>query len=131
MRVVLISGALLLAVCASGPTLAQPSADATTAGIVVQCKRMATSTPKLAKLYPRRAERARMSGRAVVGCAISPRGTNAVCDVVEETPAGWEFGEAAENVVARALMLESIPHQGRDLLKQGGKALFVVNWQCR
>ncbi|USQ94233.1 energy transducer TonB [Caulobacter sp. RL271] len=53
------------------------------------------STEDFQRNYPDRAQRMEISGRAVLSCMLDERGLLTNCAVVEETPAGYGFGEAA------------------------------------
>lgn len=45
--------------------------------------------------FPDRAQRMEVSGRVVLSCMLDDRGVVTSCDIVEETPAGYGFGDAA------------------------------------
>ncbi|MBW8815351.1 MAG: TonB family protein [Caulobacterales bacterium] len=53
--------------------------------------------------YPERAAWKRVEGQAVVNCAVSSSGRLSDCRVLNETPGGWGFGQAAV-VMAQCLM---------------------------
>jgi periplasmic protein TonB len=48
----------------------------------------------LSRYYPRRALERGVEGQAILNCLVSTTGALS-CTVASETPAGWEFGEAA------------------------------------
>jgi len=54
-----------------------------------------TRRPNVADFYPQAAMRRELSGRVVLSCTINGSGRPDACSVVEETPAGMGFGEAA------------------------------------
>jgi len=52
----------------------------------------------IARFFPPEAARKNISGEAVIACTVTSEGLLADCEVVEETPAGLGFGEAALKV---------------------------------
>jgi protein TonB len=50
---------------------------------------------ELANVYPERAQRMNVSGRAEINCEVTAKGTVTNCSVVSEDPSGQEFGAAA------------------------------------
>jgi TonB family protein len=50
-------------------------------------------------VWPRAAREAGVSGSVVLRCQPQPNGAMGDCDVVEETPTGWGFGDAALKLV--------------------------------
>ena len=46
-------------------------------------------------VYPDRAQRMGVSGRAELSCTVTEKGTVTGCSVVSEDPSGQEFGNAA------------------------------------
>ena len=48
-----------------------------------------------APVYPERAQRMEVSGRAELSCTVTERGTVSGCSVVSEDPSGQDFGNAA------------------------------------
>lgn len=55
----------------------------------------------IARLYPPKARERVLSGRVVLACVISASGRLQDCRVVEETPRGYGFGEAALRAAGR------------------------------
>uniref|UniRef100_UPI002FDA61A5 energy transducer TonB n=1 Tax=Phenylobacterium sp. TaxID=1871053 RepID=UPI002FDA61A5 len=53
------------------------------------------SGEEVARYYPDRAQRMGAEGRVVLSCSVTARGTLEGCSVVEETPSGQDFGNAA------------------------------------
>ncbi len=53
------------------------------------------SGPEVDLLYPVSAQRARVNGRAVIGCQVAASGLLEYCAVIDESPAGFGFGAAA------------------------------------
>jgi TonB family protein len=49
----------------------------------------------LAKLYPKAAEKAKVSGWATITCRVNPDGTLRACKTIRQDPAKYGFGEAA------------------------------------
>src|SRR5690349_8548045 len=47
------------------------------------------------RFYPERAQRLSMQGSAVMSCVVTADGFLKDCKVLEETPGGYGFGEAA------------------------------------
>lgn len=45
--------------------------------------------------YPRRAVAARVNGHVVLDCVAKANGRLTRCSVLEESPVGWRFGDAA------------------------------------
>ena len=66
-----------------------------------------------ARFYPHRALDQGRSGRVVLDCVISGRGS-LDCSVAEENPPGWGFGDAAVNI-ARQARVEPTAPDGRSL----------------
>lgn len=56
------------------------------------------------RFYPKRASDQGVSGRAILDCDVSASGFMEQCRVVEETPLGYGFGEAALNLSGRFRM---------------------------
>jgi protein TonB len=53
------------------------------------------SAAQLGRLYPERAARNGVSGSTVMECRVTAQGTVASCTVVQESPKGYGFGDAA------------------------------------
>lgn len=53
------------------------------------------SAAQLGRIYPDRAAERGVSGSATLLCGVSASGTMVGCTVIDETPTGWRFGEAA------------------------------------
>ncbi len=53
---------------------------------------------QLGGVYPPRAERLEITGKATLACTVTASGTLAACSVASETPASYGFGEAALKV---------------------------------
>lgn len=47
------------------------------------------------RFYPEAAQRRGIEGGAIISCVVDAAGALHDCAVLEETPAGWGFGEAA------------------------------------
>lgn len=47
------------------------------------------------RFYPERAQARNLNGDAVLDCSVTPSNTLASCQIVEETPPGFGFGESA------------------------------------
>jgi protein TonB len=56
------------------------------------------------RFYPPKALEAGIQGRAVIECVVTGDGGLAQCVVIEETPAGYGFGEATIRVAAQFRM---------------------------
>jgi len=76
---------LVLALMASGPAFAEAKLDWT----------QRPTGSDFARYYPKNAADRGVPGRAVLDCDVSAVGALEHCRVIEETPAGFEFGEAA------------------------------------
>ena len=76
---------LMLALVVSGPALAQAKPDWT----------QSPTGADFERYYPKSAAERSIPGRAILDCDISGAGALEHCRVVEETPVGFEFGEAA------------------------------------
>ncbi len=50
---------------------------------------------QMSRLYPEPAQRARVSGTAIISCTVATNGSVAGCVVVKETPGDYGFGAAA------------------------------------
>jgi protein TonB len=61
----------------------------------------------LSRYYPVKAQFKDADGRALVECRIGSGGILTSCVVVEETPAGFGFGEAALNATKDCLLSET------------------------
>lgn len=81
------------------PTVAADPAPAVTApspGIIRNPVWISRPTPEqVGRLYPERAIARGVTGSATLWCGIRANGTMTDCQVVDESPAGWRFGEAA------------------------------------
>jgi TonB family protein len=55
----------------------------------------------IARVYPEMAQRLALNGRAVLSCAVAPNATLEDCRVIEETPPGQGFGDAAMKLATR------------------------------
>ncbi len=49
----------------------------------------------LAAYYPRQAQRKNLSGKVMMSCTVKADGQLEACEILEETPPGERFGEAA------------------------------------
>jgi TonB family protein len=67
------------------------------------------------ELYPSKAVDEEVSGRAIVACTVTPTYGLRDCEVVESSPPGYHFGEAALKI-ARAMTL---PEKDRALGRPG------------
>lgn len=65
----------------------------------------------LAWAYPERAGRLGVSGKAKMECAVAPNGRLMKCKLIEESPAGMGFGEAALALAPHFQMTSPPPGQ--------------------
>lgn len=63
-------------------------------GLFLALPSAATAQQEAASHYPATAAQQLVSGRVTLGCVIGESG-RLVCEVLEEAPLYWEFGEAA------------------------------------
>ena len=70
-------------------------------------------------LYPVSAQRARVSGRAVIACQVAATGLLEYCAVIDESPAGFGFGAAAlqmsKSFRMRPRTRDGVPVSGADV----------------
>lgn len=78
-----------------------------------------------ARVYPRRALREGRDGRVVLECFANADGT-LVCTVLEETPSGYGFGNAALRV-AREFRLQPVMVDGRSVA--GGRVRIPIGFR--
>lgn len=78
------------------PIPAQAAAGACGVDVVTMPDWLAKpSSEDVARYYPERAMRMNVSGAAAVTCRVTTTGTLTGCTIVRESPAGYEFGQAA------------------------------------
>ncbi|MEQ1618787.1 MAG: energy transducer TonB [Terricaulis sp.] len=58
------------------------------------------SLPNSSRFYPQRALEREIEGQVMLGCFVRPD-LSLQCGVVSETPPGWGFGEAAQEIFSR------------------------------
>lgn len=80
---------------------------------------------EVAKLYPEAARTAGIAGRAVVSCVVAADGTNRDWRVVEESPAGAGFGEAALTFAKRS---RSVPQRHNCVAVGGAFIRFPLSF---
>lgn len=78
---------------AATPTPPQPPAVITNPSWVRQ-----PSEAQLMRAYPDRALQADVGGRATLNCLVQPNGRVADCNLMAETPGGYGFGRAAQDL---------------------------------
>ncbi len=70
----------------------------------------------ISRYYPERAQRTETEGAARMSCLFTAKGTLAACSVLDETPAGMGFGDAALKMsklfAVRPLMPDGSPVEG-------------------
>lgn len=64
--------------------------------------------PRADAFNPRTAKSQAVSGQAVIGCTATAAGALDACRVVEETPTGWGFGQAALDASATISMVPAL-----------------------
>lgn len=79
----------------TGPVIASPPTPAPP-GIIRNPVWISRPTPEqVGRLYPERALNRGITGSATLWCGIRANGTMTDCQVVDESPTGWRFGNAA------------------------------------
>lgn len=68
---------------------------------------------RAAELYPSKAVNEEVSGRAVVACTVTPTYGLRDCEVVESSPPGYHFGEAALKIARTMTLPEKDRAKGR------------------
>jgi protein TonB len=71
----------------------------------------APSPADLAENYPRKAKEAHVTGRAVILCSADQRGDTRACALVDETPKGYGFGDAAMRMGSMFKVAPQPPNQ--------------------
>lgn len=61
----------------------------------------APDTGERRRFYPERAQERNLEGSARIDCTLSETNTLKTCSIVEETPPGFEFGDAALGIACR------------------------------
>lgn len=93
----------VLATSAAGPVLAAPQWTE------------APTFQDVAKAYPSRARAAHVGGSATVTCTVSPSARLRTCGVLDETPGGYGFGNAARKLAERLVATPSSAPEGKEL----------------
>ncbi|HEY8616384.1 energy transducer TonB [Phenylobacterium sp.] len=80
---------------------------------------------EMMKVYPEPANRAEVGGRAILECGVTAQGALTGCTVIEETPAGFGFGEAALKLTDKFRM-RPMTRDGRPV--SGGKVRIPIRF---
>ena len=91
-------GVALIVSLTSTMALAQPPATPPTAGEARNAAVKAAVARGELLYYPAKAAKARIKGVAVLDCLAEPDGWVSDCKLVQETPAGWDFGATALSI---------------------------------
>jgi TonB family protein len=81
----------------------------------------------LARLYPERATREKVSGEVDLACRIDAAGRLSDCSVSTETPGGYGFGEAALQLAASYMMR---PERATLWAVSGHKAVVPIRFRA-
>ncbi|HEY1752209.1 MAG TPA: energy transducer TonB [Caulobacteraceae bacterium] len=88
----------------------------------------AAYVPPINPVYPKAAFRAGVSGRATLSCLVSAEGRLQDCKVIEQTPPGYDFGDAALKLSRSFRMTPQL----RDGVAVGGaKVTFPVAFAAK
>jgi len=115
---------MLLAALAAAAALATP-ADTDLPTITTPDWRRRATGADVMRVYPGRAFRRGVSGAALVACSVSKEGTLVDCSVLEETPSGEGFGEAALKLT-RLYTMRPLTKDG--LSVEGGKVRMPMRF---
>jgi len=78
---------------------------------------------QLGRVYPDRAAAKEMSGAATLLCGVATDGSMAGCAVIDESPKGWRFGEAA---LAAARYFKMSPRTVDGQVVEGAKVRIPI-----
>lgn len=82
------------------------------------------SSDDLADLYPDRAQRLEKAGAATISCEVRMSGSLRSCEVVSESPSGYDFGQATIHAASRfRLKPGSVP--------EGTRVTIPLNWSLK
>ncbi len=112
------------AAVAPPPPPAAPAGPRTIQSKNVKWKRKPQSSD-FADNYPERAQRLEKEGTSTIACIVNERGKLTECQVVEEDPAGYGFGQAHITAMKR---LEAEPQQLNGEPVAGGRLTLKVRW---
>jgi protein TonB len=115
---------MLLAALAAAAAIGGPIAVDLPTITAPDWRRKATGADVM-KVYPGRALRRGVSGAALVACSVSKEGTLVDCSVIEETPVGEGFGEAALKLT-RLYVMRPLTKDG--LAVEGGKVRMPLRF---
>lgn len=87
--------------------------------------RLQPDSRKIARYYPERAQRLRISGQTSLRCLVTSQGELVTCTVLAEIPPGWGFG-AASQLTAKTFSFAPVVRDGAPL--QCGVYQFNMNW---
>jgi TonB family protein len=79
----------------------------------------------LARAYPRKARRQGITGHTKIECVVDDRGSLEQCQVIEEDPPGWGFGDAALKLKVHILMR---PRTVDGKPVGGAKVVIPMSW---
>lgn len=96
----LIAAALVFAACAAA-AWAQEAPPRRSAAPVHDMTRICAEETNDRRYYPERAQERNLNGEAVLDCAVGADNMLSSCQVVEEAPAGYGFGESALAMACR------------------------------
>jgi TonB family protein len=80
---------------------------------------------RAAELYPSKAVDEAVSGRVVVACTVTSTYGLRDCEVVETSPPGYHFGEAALKIASTM----TLPEKDRALVRPGGIARVPIRFK--
>ena len=78
---------------------------------------------QLGRIYPERAATKEMSGGATLLCGVATDGSMVGCAVIDESPKGWRFGEAA---LAAARYFKMSPRTVDGQVVEGAKVRIPI-----
>lgn len=84
------------------------------------------SGEEIGRFYPDRAMRERVDGHSTIRCIVASSGSLRDCYVVDETPAGFGFGEAA---VRMSRLFRMTPRMVNGAAVDGGEVTIPLGWR--
>lgn len=125
MLIAVLAAAALQAASNGGPPPAAPASTASRDGTPRPAWRRGPSRAVMSESFPVRALQFGVAGGARMRCEVGVQGEMEHCSILEESPPGWGFGEAALELAPSFLMTAGLP----DVSGHRPMVTIPMNWR--